>query len=79
MDSDIKVLIVSDIEYEKLIAEIYYREKFVALINQDQGIENLQMEFPNGELNEDMIIRKIDLKSFKYGIDLAMEKLVGKK
>ncbi len=70
---------MSDIEYEKLIAEIYYREKFVALINQDQGIENLQMEFPNGELNEDMIIRKIDLKSFKYGIDLAMEKLVGKK
>ncbi len=36
-----RVSIGDDPEYKDLTAEIYYHETFLALINQDQGFDNL--------------------------------------
>ena len=39
------ILLSSDCNYEKLVAEIYYDEKYVGLINQDNP-DNLLFELP---------------------------------
>ena len=61
-DSDIEILLSSDSDYGELTAEIFYKGKFVALLNQDDGVENLKVEFPAKGVDESMILRKIDLK-----------------
>ena len=45
MKSKFQIQIISDIDFEKLIAEISYGGKFIALVNQENGAENLQVQF----------------------------------
>lgn len=73
----IEILLSSDFHYEKLIAEIYYDGKFVALLNQDSGINNLKIEFPSTDSFERAILRKIDLALFEEGVKLAKQRLRG--
>jgi hypothetical protein len=42
--SEFKITVGSNIDYEDLIAEIYYGEEFVALISQEDGYERLDVE-----------------------------------
>jgi hypothetical protein len=42
----LEVTIASDTDYKDLVAEIYCDGKFVALINQDNGVDDLRLEFP---------------------------------
>lgn len=43
-----RVDILGYLEYEDLVAEIYYEDQFVAMINQEKGFETLEIEiFPN--------------------------------
>ena len=44
-NSGIEILLSSDCDYEKLVAEIYYDGKFIALLNQDEGPEKLKYDF----------------------------------
>ncbi len=74
-DSDIEILLSSDCEYKKLTAEIYFKGKYIALLNQDEGKENLKIEFPEGDLDEERIARKIDLSIFEKGLLLAKKKI----
>ena len=74
--NDIKIILSSDYRYEKLVAEIFYKNKFIALLNQDNGMENLVIEFPKNELNEQMILREIDINIFQEALDLAKKKLL---
>lgn len=44
MNNKFKILMTSDIEYEDLCAEIYYEDQFVAIVNQEKGYDNLEIE-----------------------------------
>ncbi len=43
-DKGFEIIISSDIQYEKLCAEIYYDMEFVAIISQENEIENAVIE-----------------------------------
>lgn len=44
----LKIIVASDVDYEKLIAEIYCGEEFIALLQQEDGENNIKVEFsPN--------------------------------
>ncbi|CAI0787191.1 hypothetical protein [Serratia quinivorans] len=44
----LKIIVASDVDYEKLIAEIYCDEEFIALLQQEDGDNNIKVEFsPN--------------------------------
>ena len=68
-------LIANDSEHEELFIEIYYNEKFVASINQEQGIDNLEIEFPGPDLVESLIIRKVPLNDFLGLVNEAAKRL----
>ncbi len=76
-DSKIEILLSSDTEYEKLTAEIYDDGKFVALLNQDEGVDSLKIEFPSTNLDEAMVSRKLDLEAFEEGLKIAKQKIKG--
>ncbi|MEJ4044312.1 hypothetical protein [Erwinia sp. SLM-02] len=44
----LKIVIASDVDYEELIAEIYCNDEFIALLQQENGIDDIKLEFsPN--------------------------------
>lgn len=47
------IIISSDTQYEELCAEIYYDRQFVAIITQEQGVENsiIEIEPPKNRKN----------------------------
>ena len=76
-DSDIEILLSSDCDYEELTAEIFFDGKFIALLNQDDGPENLKIEFPAPGVDETMVLRKIDLSILERALTLAKKKIQG--
>ena len=74
-DPRIKILLCSDLRYEKPTIEMHYCDKFMALINQDEGKDNAIIEFPGVGLNEEAILRKIDLATFERAMKLAKEEI----
>ena len=70
---DIKLLIASDVDYEKLLVEIYYKEKFVALLSQEEGLDKLKIEFPGPDRVEELLLRKLDLKAFEEALEMAKQ------
>lgn len=44
MNNEFKILISSDLEYEELCAEIYFQDEFVAMLTQENGIENFEIQ-----------------------------------
>jgi hypothetical protein len=77
MDTKLKIVICSDVDYDNLIAEIYYDDKFVALISQEEGPSKLKVEFSGPTQNEEAILRKVDLDWFQHALEEAKEKLIG--
>jgi hypothetical protein len=57
-------LIADDGDHEKVFIEIYPKGKFVALISQERGIDDMDIEFPGPGLLESLIKRKMPLKEF---------------
>ncbi|KAA5931178.1 MULTISPECIES: hypothetical protein [Pantoea] len=41
----LKIVIASDVDYENLIAEIYRDDEFIALLQQEDGINDIKIEF----------------------------------
>jgi hypothetical protein len=68
-------LIANDSEHEELFIEIYYNDKFVASINQEHGLNDLEIEFPGPDLVESLITRKVPLKNFLDLINEATKRL----
>jgi len=64
MASKFDFLIANDDDHEKVFIEIYYDDKFVASISQEQGLNNLEIEFPGPGLVESLVTRKLPLKDF---------------
>lgn len=74
-DSGIEILLSSVGDYKELTVEIYYNGKFIALLNQDEGVNNLKIEFRGTVVAEDMVLRKIDLATFEKGLELAKQRI----
>ena len=71
----VEKLLSSDPNYENFVAEIYYNGIFIALLNQDDGINNLKIEFPGADVIEEMVLRKMDIAIFEEGLALAKKRL----
>lgn len=72
---DFDFLIASDSEHEKVFIEIYYNAKYIALISQENGIDDLLIEFPGNNLKESEILISLPLNEFLSLIDEAVKKL----
>jgi hypothetical protein len=75
MNENIEVLISSDYLYEELVLEIYCDGKFLASLNQDNGIDDLQIEFPPSCNDESLLVRKLSLKTFEKAIETAKKRI----
>lgn len=71
--SDFHVLLSSDPDYDKVVAEIYIGDKYVGLINQDDP-QNLRFEFPI-ECDQSVISPEIPITVFLQALQVALEKL----
>ena len=71
------VLIASDLDYEQLVAEIYCDDKYVLLISQDNGSDNLSVVFPGIDFNQYAATRRVDLNWLRYALDQAECVLLG--
>lgn len=43
--NQLKIIIASDVDYDNLIAEIYLDDTFIALLQQDGGVDDIKVEF----------------------------------
>lgn len=71
--SNFKILLSSDNSYENLIAEIYFKEKYIGLIHQDNP-ENLIFEMP-AEYDKSVIVSEFPLIEFLRTLKKATESL----
>ena len=77
-NSGIELLLSSDCDYEELTVEIYYDGKFIALLNQDNGLDNLRIEFPAPAVaDETLVLRKMDLAILEQALILAKKRIQG--
>ncbi|MEN4932081.1 hypothetical protein ABEI22_23690 [Erwinia billingiae] len=65
----LKIIIASDIDYEKLIAEIYCNDEFIALLHQEDGIDDIKVEFSSN-------INALDLDWLQNALHEARKKLL---
>ena len=77
MNEEYKIMIASGPDHEEVFAEIYFGEQFVALVSQEDGIGSMRIEFPDTNVREDMIVRKVNLKDFQEALHEAAKKLIG--
>ncbi len=77
MTAEFAVTIASDAEHEKVFAEIYYQEKFVALVSQEDGLDRLKIEFPSIHVDESMVLREVNMENFQQALIFAAKKLTG--
>jgi|TARA_R100000935_G_C2757612_1_gene132286 hypothetical protein len=71
---DFEIFGFSDSRYEKLTIEIQYKGESVAQINQDQGVDKLELEV-FADLNSSVL--KIPLAGFLESIILAKRSIEG--
>ena len=77
-NSGIELLLSSDFDYEELTVEMYYDGKFIALLNQDNGSDNLRIEFPTSTVaDETLVLRKMDLAILEQALILAKKRIQG--
>lgn len=66
----LKVTVASDVDYDELIAEVYCNGDFASLLQQEDGKENLKIEFsPN--------LKSVDLEWFQDALREARSALLG--
>ncbi len=73
--SSLTVTIASDTDYQQLVAEIYCDGKFVALISQDHGPDDLRLEFPTNS-DPSAVCRSVGLDWFLDAVQKAKEQLL---
>lgn len=77
MPDKFTVIIASDEIHDKVFAEIYSSEKFVALVSQDDGLDNMKIEFPDRVVDEAAIMRIVELEPFREALIIAQKRLSG--
>ena len=58
----------SDLDYEELVADIYFEQSFIALVTQEKGIDNIEIELSP----KDEKIKSLKLP-LNYFIDILMK------
>ena len=74
MIEDFRVIISSDVDYEKLIAEIESKDGAICTISQERDDGKLEIEFTPMNDGQPAIV-KCDLEDFKKILDIAVKKL----
>ena len=65
----LKIIISSDVDYENLIAEIYFDDILIALLQQENGINDIRIEFSSD-------INTINFDWFQNALNEAKKKLL---
>ena len=76
-DAKFEIVLSSDCEYEQLAAEIYFDGNLICILNQDKGIEDIELEmFPRS-----MKAQKVSfpLSEFNIKLNEAIDRLKEKK
>ena len=76
MDDNFSITIASDSDYDKLVSEICYGGKFVALISQEEGVDKLRIEFPDQRSNKGEMAHKVGLDAFLRTVETARQELL---
>jgi hypothetical protein len=71
--NNVKILLSSDLNYEQVVAEIYYADKYVGLINQDDP-QNLLFILPI-DCDNSIVAREVPLNILLAAIQVAIERL----
>ncbi len=71
--NDFNVLLSSDLNYDKAVAEIYVGNKYVGLINQDDP-QNLRFELPI-HCDESVVATEVSMTIFLQALQTALEKI----
>lgn len=76
-EDDIEIIISADCNYEKLVYEGYYKEQFIFLLNQDEGIDNIIIEFPDRDTKGwNAVASKVPLRIFEKALAYAKKHLI---
>ena len=70
-----EIIISSDSNHDKVYAEIYYKDKFVALVSQENKARGLEIEFPGTDVDQNLVSRNIPLNKFKELLERATAEL----
>jgi hypothetical protein len=76
-DGVFPVVIASDTGHERVVAEIYYGDVFVALISQERGVGEFEIEFAGVGLVESLVVRKVGLEGFLRAVEEGKGRLQG--
>lgn len=75
MDGNYEIIIADDPDHDKVFAEIYRNNKFLALISQEDGQDQLKVELPGLGLDEGQVVREVLLVDFVAVLGQAARKL----
>lgn len=70
------LLIASDSNHDKVFAEIYDNKKFLAVVSQDEGMDDLKIEFPGLTVDEMLVTRDVRMDSFIEALSEARKRLL---
>lgn len=65
----LKIIVSSDVDYESLIAKIYFDDILIALLQQENGINDIRIEFSSD-------INTINFDWFQNALNEAKKKLL---
>lgn len=75
-EDEIEIIVSSDCNYERLVYEAYYKEKFIFLLNQDNGRDNVIIEFPHRETQGwDAVTSQVPISIFEKALKYAKQHL----
>ncbi len=68
-----RIQIASPPDRERVVAEIYAEERFVALVAHSENPENgkFEIEFPGPEVDQDLVQRTVDLDTLLHAVARA--------
>lgn len=78
-DQGFDMLLASPHDYQRLVAEIYYDGKFLALVSHERSPDEFDVETPGVECVQSMVTRKVDLQGFIDMLEKARQWLAGRK
>lgn len=74
MRNKFRVLLISDLDYEEMVAEVCYENSTIAMITQEKGVDHMEIEiFPQVE---GMPSWKFTLDDFLYALQNAKKGLI---
>lgn len=74
MDNKFRILLVSDLDYEEMVADICYQDDTVATITQEKGVDKMEIElFPPFESQSSW---KFNLEDFLKALQNAKKCLI---